>query len=109
MNDMRIKIRTFTKFNSFQTSLAQCPPEPSDFVFTCDMKAHKWLEHNDTVKPFYDVETNLKDEHEWEDQTLIVEETRTKSFQKIYPNGEIAISSYHRRKDDSELGKKKMD
>ena len=106
---MRIKIRTFTKFNSFQTSLAQCPPEPSDFVFTCDMKAHKRLEHNDTVKPFYDVEINLKDEHEWEDQTLIVEETRTKSFQKIYPNGEIAISSYHRRKDDSELGKKKMD
>ena len=113
---MPVNIRAFDRCSGFKASLATCPHIPylKDDIYLQsltynedDKKAHEWLDHSTIVKPYYDVDMNFASESEWETQKGEVEATWTSLLEKKYPNAEIAISSCHRRKEDSELGKKK--
>ena len=105
---MSIKIRTFADFDNFKATLEECPPLKMERTpSTLDLKKHEWLEHDDLVKPYYDVDYNVASEPEWELAQKEIGEKWVKILGDKFPSGDLAISTCHREKSPHELSKLK--
>eukprot|EP01051_Picozoa_sp_SAG22_P027899 SAG22_NODE_9574_length_581_cov_55.655602_1_plen_134_part_10 len=103
-----IKTRMFDGHSDFRATL-QCVPalRQGALDLETDNKLHEWLEHSDYVKPYYDVDCNFATEGEWEVAQQTIGDTWTAVLTDRFPDGDVAVSTCHRKKSQSELGKKK--
>ena len=65
-----------------------------------DKKYHEWINENDIVKPYYDIDLGFKTEEEMKNNDLPIREKWIKILNDIYPDCKLAISSCNRYKEN---------
>lgn len=65
-----------------------------------DKKYHEWINENDIVKPYYDIDLGFKTEEEMINNDLPIREKWIKILNDIYPDCKLAISYCNRYKEN---------
>ena len=105
-----IKTRMFEGHKDFRATIQSVPPlRRENLNPETDKTLHEWLEHSDYVKPYYDVDCNFATKKEWKVSQQTIGDNWIAVLTEKFPDADIAVSTCHRKKKQSELSKKKKD